>query len=220
MKTLDISDDKIYEIWNLCVEVYLQYGRKLSFPDKTDPRKTYQWRYARALAIKFNEWEFDQETAKSFVQIAVSYAKAGNRLNKGLAALHQGNLLQICYDRLQKEHNNTEQTASSLKTIKSWVDDKVKEGDAVTIFLKRKTPDSFCNLVIWVQASKISPLYLSLSRSCSKALAKLSKQDPFQRGLLPPATTLYKLRSQFLDNSENREMSKAILKNDWRDLCL
>lgn len=219
MKILDISDERVFTVWNQCVEVYLQHGRKLSFPQHTDPRKTYQWRYARALAIKFEEWEFDEDTAMSFIRIAVTYAKNNNRLNKGLAALHQGNLLQLCYDELKKSEDNNNNSISSIEIIKQWIDRQIGDKDPVLMFLKRKNPDAFCNIFMWVQATKISPLYLSLSKSCGKALARLAKQHPHERNMLPKSTELFRIRSRFLDDLENKKRSKIILERDWRDLC-
>lgn len=215
MKILTISDDKVFNTWELCVETYLQYGRKLSFPKSSDPRKTYQWRFAKALAIKFEEWQFNEEDAKNFVKIAVAHAKEGNRLNKGLAALHQGNLIQICYDKLKKDADNSNMSIDSLIKIKKWLDAKIGFADPVTVFLHRKTPDVFCNLVVWVQASCVSTLYLALSKSCGKALAKIASHDEYERKLLPTSIELYKIRHEFL-NDFNLKQVKTLLQKDFR----
>lgn len=220
MKTLDISDDQVFIVWDWCVGAYLQHGRKLSFPKHTDPRKTYQWRYAKALAAKLEEWDLDEETSRRFISVAVKHAKECGKLNKGLAALHQGNMLQICLDDLKKCEDNNNQSNSSLEHIKRWFDSQVGDKDPVKLLLKRRDPDAFCNLVIWYQASKLSPLFLSLSRSCGKAMAKLAKQDQHERGLLPKSTELYRIRSQFLEDLNNKKQAHNILQDDWRELCL
>lgn len=220
MKTLNTSEERIWEIWDLCVSAYLQYGRKLSFPKHTDPHKTYQWRYIKALVAKIDEWEFDEETTKSFLNIAVRHTKERGLLNKGLAAFHQSNMLQICYDELQKSEDNNNQSISSLKLIRRWMDNTIGDQKPVPLMLKRRDPDAFCNIVLWYQASKLSPLYLSLSRSCGKAIAKLAKIDPHERLMLPKSTELYRIRTRFLADQTNKQQAQQILENDWRKLCL
>lgn len=219
MKILDTSEERIFEVWDLCVTAYLQHGRKLSFPKHTDPRKTYQWRYVKALASKIDEWDFDEETTISFLNIAVRHTKECGMLNKGLSALHQGNMLQICYDELQKSEDNNNQSITSLKLIKKWFDNTIGDKDPVKFLLKRKDRDAFCNLVLWYQASKISPLYLSLSRSCGRAMARLAKIDQDERSFLPKSTKLYLTRTKFIADSSNKQQAIKLFKDDWRELC-
>ncbi len=219
MQTLEISDERIQDVWDLCVTAYLQHGRKLTFPQFTDPKKTYQWRYVKALATKLDEWDFDDETSKSFINIAVRHTKECGLLNKGLAALHQGNMLQICYDELKKSVDNNNQSIESLKQIKQWIDRTVGDRDHTQYMLKRKDRDALCNLVMWYHASKVSPLYLSLSRSCGKAMSGLSKTDQAQRSMLPKSTDLYKIRLRFIEDRTNKRLARELFKNDWRELC-
>jgi hypothetical protein len=219
MNKLEISDDHIMTVWEWCSEAYLQHGFKLTFPAKTDPTKTYQWRYARSITLKFAEWEFDEETAKQFITIAIGHCKDAGVLRKGLAALHQTNLLQICYDRLQKQVDSNKRCADSIEHIHAWLMAR-SNGDLLETLLSRQAPDEFCNLVKWVQASRISRLYLALSRTCGKALARLSRTHPEEREILPKTTTLYMLRSEFIEDAGNAINAKRILGKDWRELCL
>lgn len=220
MKTLDISEERVLEVWDLCSAGYIQHGRKLNFPANTTPSKTYQWRYAKALANKFDEWNFDTATAQRFVDIAIRHAKQCKTLHKGLAALHQGNLLQICYDVLLAEEENNNQSLSSLGHIKRWWDSQLAGKQPLKTLLHRQTSGAYCNLVIWYQSSKLSPLYLALSKTCGIAMARLSEQDQSERALLPKATELYRLRTEFLTDLGTKKQAQTIFGNDWRELCL
>lgn len=215
-----MDDARVLNVWSWCSEAYLRAGRRLSLPAKTDPCKTYQWRYAQAIAKKFEEWDLSDEAAKKFIDIAVRTAKERGMLQKGLAVLHQTNMLALCYDKLQAESASNSQTLESLRHVRSWLDKKIGSGDAVEVLLRRADPEGFCNLTMWFQASRISPLYLALSRSCSKALARLNRDSQDERGLLPKVTELYLLREEFLKDQGNCSQAREIFEQDWREPCL
>lgn len=219
MSTLEISDDRIMTVWEWCSEAYLQQGFRLTFPAKTEPTKTYQWRYTRSIALKFIEWEFDEETAKQFISIAVRHCEEAGVLRKGLAALHQSNLLQVCYDRLKQQANSNKQCVESIELIHDWLMARSQENLLQTL-LYRRDPDEFCNLTQWIQASRISRLYLALSKTCGKALARLARTHPEEREIHPKTTKLYMLRSEFIGDAGNVTQVKRILGPDWRELCL
>jgi hypothetical protein len=218
MNTLELNDDKIMMVWDWCSDAYLQHGIRLKLPANTDHTKTYQWRYARSIAKKFAEWDFDEPTAKQFIQIAIRHCKNAGVLRKGLASLHQTNLLQVCYDQLKGRVESNGQSIESIAYIHSWLQSK-SSGNLLQDLLDRNDPDEYCNIVKWVNASKISRLYLALSKTCGKALARLGKSHPDERMLLPKTTTLYMLRSEFIEDSENLKNVKKVLGNDWRELC-
>lgn len=220
MKTLEISDERVLTVWDWCSEAYIRHGRKLSFPANTVPSKTYQWRYAKSLVAKFDAWRFDEDTAKRFIDVAVKHAKHRGTLHKGLAALHQNNLLQVCYDVLQVEEDNNSQSVASLERIKRWWDNQLENKNPITTLLHRSRVGASCNLVIWYQSSKLSPLYLSLSKACGVALAKLNELDKNERLCLPTSITLYRLRTDFLADLGNKKLAQAIFGSDWRELCL
>lgn len=218
MNTLDVSEEEVMTVWNWCSDAYLQHGIRLKLPANTDHTTTYQWRYARAITNKFAEWGFDDQTAIQFIQIAVKHCKEAGVLRKGLASLHQSNLLKVCYNQLKKKSESNLQTIDSIAYIHSWLQKK-SNGDLLTQLLHRNDPYEYCNLVKWVNASKISKLYLALSQTCRKALIELKKTNHEERLLLPPTTVLYMLRSEFIEDKDNLERVKQILGNDWRKQC-
>lgn len=213
-----IDDERLWEVWNWCFEAYIRHGKKISFPVNTDYRKTYQWRYISAIATKFEEWQFDEATAKKFIDIAISHSKHVGAFRKGLAALHQGNMLQICFDTLQREMDNSNQSLESLRNVKYWLDTQIGDGDPLDVLLRKDQHIS--NITMWYQASKITPLFLALSKQCGKAIARLARTDPDERLLLPKSTNLYKLRTEFLDDDFNKHQAKQLFGSDWRKMCL
>lgn len=219
MATLDLSVDHITKIWEWCSEAYLRHNIRLQFPTHTDPTKTYQWRYVKAIAQKFDEWDFDDATAKHFIQIAVDHAKYVGVLRKGLAALHQSNMMSICYDKIQSQSATNQQTINSLRHIHAWLSQRIKNKDLFAALLVRTEAGDMCNLVKWVRASRISPLYLSLSRNCCRALSRLEQKNPHEREMLPKTTTLYMLRTEFLEDTHNFDQAKSIFGSDWRTSC-
>jgi len=91
--------------------------------------------------------------------------------------------------------------------------------DLLSSLLHRDDPDEYCNLVKWYKASRISRLYLALSKTCGKALVRLGRVNPEERSIIPPATSLYMLRTEFIEEANNLKCVKQILGNDWREPC-
>lgn len=220
MKRSQVDDNRVLNVWSWCSEAYLRAGRKLSLPAGTDPAKTYQWRYAAAIAKKFEEWDLDDDAAKKFIDIAVRTAKERGMLQKGLAILHQANMLQLCYEKLVAECDNNKRNLDSLRHVRAWFVKKVAGRDALEMLLGRANPDEFCNLTMWYQASRLPPLYLALSSSCRKALARLNRDCPDERGMLPRHTELHLLREEFLKDAGNLKQARDIFAQDWREPCL
>jgi hypothetical protein len=214
-----VGDSRVWDVWCWCSEAYLRYGRKLTLPAGTDPTKTYQWRYATAIAKKFDEWDFDMDTAKQFIDVAIRHSQQSGTMQKGLAALHQANILSVCYEKLKAETKENRQALDSLQYIRDWLRRKSGKQELTVALLARQDPDGLCNLVMWYQASRITPLFMALSRSCSRALAQLGRDHQDERGLLPRQTTLYIVRTDFLRDSGNASKAREILAHDWRESC-
>lgn len=182
----------------MCSEAYLRHGNKLSLPANTDRTKTYQWRYAKAIAAKLAEWEFDDDTSKKFIDIAAKHAKSGGFMHKGLAVLHQSNMLAICLNELKQEEQANNNNISLLQSAHNWLMAQAAGQDIVKILLHRNNRWAYCNLTIWYQASKLSDLYLALSQKCRTALSRLAEINPNERSCMPSGPRLYMLRTEFM----------------------
>ena len=212
-----VDSSRTWQIWQWCSDAYLRNGHRLTLPANTDPHKTYQWRYLTAISSKFDEWEFDDQTAEKFINLAVDYAKRLDLLRKGLAVLHQNNILTKCYEMLQDEVDSDQRAIDMLKRSREWVDKQRGEIPLIDIMLFRANEGGFCNLAVWYRNNKISDLYLALSRSCCRALATL---NGFESGVFPSKARLYMMRADLSKNVHVLKAARRILFDDWRELCI
>jgi hypothetical protein len=219
MQKSEPSSDVTWEVWNWCCAAYSKQGRRLSFPAGTAPANTYQWRYVTAIAKKFKEWNFDDVTAQRFIDVAVQHSKSIGTMHKGLAALHQGNLLQLCYDKLLAESNHNRTTIDMLGRMHHWVMERVGDCDPVAVMLKRETPRAPVNLAAWYCASKIDALYVALAAPCRQVIAKLEATNSNDRALLPKRTELFLLRDEFMQDADNVRRLKTIFAQELAPTC-
>lgn len=216
---MTVATEHIEQVWHWCRRAYLRHGINLSFPKNTDPTKTYQWRYLSALATRLEEWEFDDRLSVRFVDTVVGYAKRRGLLRKGLSIFQQSNLLRVCYEQLRIADANEQANIETVARTRRWLESQRKSLSLVSLLLQRDTIGAYPNIVKWFQAGMLTPLYLALSRSCGTALLKLERQNETERALLPPASTLLLLRTEFLNCPERKLEIRDVLKDDWRLPC-
>lgn len=219
MEKTCINDERIWAIWNWCSDAYLRNGQRLKFPTNTNPINTYQWRYVKAIAQRFEDWQFDDDTCRKFINLATKYAKDKGVLRKGLSVLHQSNMLDICYEMLQREKQFNDQSSNSLESIHSWLQRKFGDEKPLRVLLDRPREGAMCNLTQWYKANRITEQYLAVSKTCCKALARLGRTHPEERRLLPKQTRLYLLRCDIARDVKTLKKARMILGTDWRELC-
>lgn len=211
-----IADDRIWEIWEWCSGIYLQNGIRIDFPKHTDPRKTYQWRYLEKIASKFEEWDFDPSTSKRFIEVAVAKSKSNGTLRKGLAALHQKNMIEICLAEIDYQAENDKQLLSNITRSKRWLDQKTAGKNVVNMLLRRPEKDAFLNITSWYQSKKLTDIFIALSKSCYRSLRKIQETDKIESKMLPSMGQLYNVRKQFVKDKATVAAAKNILGEDWR----
>lgn len=220
MRQCCIDEDRIWTIWNWCLDEYLRNGRTLKFPPKTDPHNTYQWRYITAIAKKFEDWDFDDVTCKKFLEVAARYAREQKILYKGLSVLHQSNMLDTCYKLLQEEQKNNGRNIASLQSAHNWVMSRCNGSNPVDILLYRRREGALCNLTQWHKARRIPDHYMAISKVCCKALAELARHHPWEREMLPPQIDLHLLRRDMSHDVGTLKKIRKILGDQWRHSCL
>jgi len=215
-----VDDDRILTVWNWCSDAYLRNGQRLKFPKNTKPNLTYQWRYVKAIAERFAEWQFDDDTCRKFIDIATKYAKDKGVLRKGLSILHQSNMLDICHEMLRREANTGKQSVDAIEAAHKWLLRQFGDNDPISVLLQRPREGALCNLTQWYKAHRIPDLYLAVSKSCCKALARLGASHPDELHLLPKRTKLYSLRCDIGRDIAIFKKTRKILGKEWRELCL
>lgn len=189
----------------MCQDAYKRFGTDLNFPKDTDPKKTYQWRYLNGITNKFKLWHLTEDEMIDFIDIAVEQAKITGYLHKGLSVLHQNNLLESCYERLQKAGKRQEQNERILLNNHKWLLKQAGGKDLKNILLK--TNGSMKNIVLWYQSHNISELYIALSRLCIAAYSTLSQAE---LALMPTKSQLYLLRQEFMANPKAKQICQEI----------
>lgn len=207
-----IDDKRVWQVWEWCSEAYLRHGIRISFPNNTDPHKTYQWRFVLAIANKFEQWEFDEHSCRQFLSIAAQQAKHKGLLRKGLAALHQSNLLDLCYRILTNQHKTNQQTLLELQRQKTWLDTRIADRKHLEVLTSRQNVKSLSNLTIWYKSQQISELFISLSKSCTKAVNEL--QHSIDSDFLPAPSGLYIKRLRFMSETNIKHTCSQIFGKD------
>lgn len=197
------------EVWEWCFDIYLKHNIRLKFPKNTDYTKTYQWRYVKSICNKFNEWEFDRDTAIAFIEIAVAYAKELKVLEKGLAVLHQGNMLNICYERLRSKDNDKENLLARLQY--SYDHMAGISGDLFKYLIGRNSSRDFHQLTNDYMNNKICMEAISLVKPARKALKMISERDKIEAQILPDIGRLYISRTHLLDGSSHINVVQDLL---------
>ncbi len=194
----------------------------MSFPEGTDPRKTYQWRHMEALERKLVEWEFDDTLCKAFIDIAIRYAKDRRLLNKGTSIFLQKNLLAECYTRLREQAVKQDDVVSILGRTKTWLDAQVAASncdDLIELLMTRNGIGAYPNVIRWYEGGQLPEVYLAVSRACGVAIARLTRERPNERTLLPKDMRLFLTRTSVLAEARVKLEIRNILCDDWRKPC-
>lgn len=214
-----ITNSRVQQVYQWCSEIYSSNGHILRFPKNTNPCDTYQWRYLRSLASKFDELDLSDEDCRKFIEIIIKYAKNNGLTSKGLAIFQQSNIIDVCYDSLVKMQNNSECTLSSLSSMKTWLDSKISDNDPVRVLTDRKNINGLCNITTWYESSKISDLFFALSRCCGRAYSRLNEMNSADCDFLPNQSKCYIIRAKVTQDSNFVQRAKQIFGNDWRNVC-
>lgn len=163
----------------------------------------------KSICNKFNEWEFDRDTAIAFIEIAVAYAKELKVLEKGLAVLHQGNMLNICYERLRSKDNDKENLLARLQY--SYDHMAGISGDLFKYLIGRNSSRDFHQLTNDYMNNKICMEAISLVKPARKALKMISERDKIEAQILPDIGRLYISRTHLLDGSSHINVVQDLL---------
>lgn len=218
-----ISDADILKLWDICFKAYLQHGYKLSFPQNTDPKRTYNWKYLKEILVKFRKWEFDEQTIIRFVDIAVKRVKYKQLLCKGLSALHQKNLFDLVHKDLVKENTESTRLIEIIESSREYLLSKLNGGCSRKELVKALlTKEKFNKSYVITNAAlskKISKQYMALSYSCNKAISFIKEKNINDSVLLPSLEELYIERCHLLSRDSRfvRKLTE-ILQNDWRNI--
>ena len=186
-------------------------GRKISLPTNTPPEKTYQYRAVAKFAKQVDEWGLSEPVACALVNAVVRYGKQQDLLNKGASLLNMKSVLKICHDLLREEITRNEVLLESLRYSKNFIQKSVAGAEVVECLVTKEKRGGFTNFTRWYRSGDLSSSFISLSKSCRKALNLL----PFdERGEFPTDTLLLKNRIRLLSDRELYKAIKEIMGDD------
>ena len=186
-------------------------GRKISLPTNTPPEKTYQYRAVAKFAKQVDDWGLSEPVACALVNAVVRYGKQQDLLNKGASLLNMKSVLKICHDLLREEITRNEVLLESLRYSKNFLQKSSAGANLVERMVTKEKRGGFTNFTRWYRSGDLSSSFISLSKSCRKALNLL----PFdERGEFPTDTLLLQTRIRLLSDQELRKSIKEIMGDD------
>lgn len=198
------------DVWQWCFESYLRNGIKIRLPIAKDHTQTYQWRFIKAITKKFIEWDFNQETCKRFIDIAVCHSKELGVLSKGLSVLHQHNMMNICYTKLKQESEKDDFTQKKLAETHNFLN-SLKVNNLKSYLLKRPHQKALPNIISLYLAKKITVEYMSISKLMTDILTEIENSREDERSILPSDASLYFSRRKIFGSHKNSEIVREIL---------
>lgn len=186
-------------------------GRKISLPVNTPPEKTYQYRAVSKFAKQVDEWGLTEPVACALVNAVVRYGEKHDLLNKGASLLNMKSVLRICHDLLREEITRNEVIIESLRHSKNFLQKSIAGGEATERLVSKERRGGFTNFTRWYRSGDLSSSFVSLSKSCRRALNLL----PFdERGEFPADNVLLKSRIRLLSDNELRSNIIEIMGDD------
>lgn len=198
------------EVWQWCFESYLRHNIKLKLPIAKDYTKTYQWRFVKAITDKFNDWDFNNDTCKRFIDIAVTHAKELGVLHKGLSILHQHNMMDICYKKLKSENERSDFILEKIIDTKRFLE-SLKLSNYKLYMLKRNHNKALTNFTTLFMSRMIHTEFISLNRCSIDIVNCLDSIDPDERKLLPTDAALYLCRKKVIGLFPDSEVLSEII---------
>ncbi len=168
------------------------------FPKNTDPKKTYMYKDLSAFHRKvIEEMDLGHGAVRKVIEIIVSHARERNILNRGVKILNVGNLMEICKAYLEAERDNMENKIKSIKSTKDYLDKH--NLNSVMALSSPRYLGGYSNLYHLVESGRMSMEYMILSKTASKALAKIPIEE---RRRLPNDITLAHLRLKAVETGK------------------
>lgn len=210
-----VLDAKVMKVYDLFKRAMYKSGRMISFPEHTDPKKTYGWRYLSKFVSRLDDLELDDAVIPQIVNALVEQARKDRLLSRGIAILDRKDLLEVCIARLEREKRECNDVVRAVIRSHQFLLNALNEGtekqSMFDILSARKNKQSYANVTRWHQSGQLSIHYVAVSRVCRKSLGTL---DDSELKLFPPAKQLLKTRLMHLSDGILVQKLKEILKED------
>ena len=204
---IESFDRRIFGFFKYCENKFSEVGFRISFPKDTDPKKTYKWRYLEHFVRKVDEWEISDDTACQIIGAMVDHAANKKQLKKGLSLLASDQILEIGYKSIRRKQVDSKNLVETIKKDVQTVHGQDPLG--------KTAPRALPNVVKWHIQNKVSDLYLTVSKSCRRAISEL---DEVERDMLPSGKEFLLLRRDALSSIPIKHQIKWAMGDDWEEL--
>lgn len=213
-KQCDITDSKVFTVYSVFQQAMRKAGRKIQFPKCSDKTKTYQFRWTKTFTQKcYQEYGLDDVVINHLISDIVDYAKKRNLLNKGTQLLCMNNIVDICVKSVENLAADEASLIEELRSCREFLCDQVIDKNILVRKLIEPVNSGGCpNIVYWYNLGHLSEVYLALSKTCIKAMAKLSSDD---RAELPSGFELLRICTHTV-SADLLPQLKAVMGSDLR----
>jgi uncharacterized protein (DUF983 family) len=213
-KQYEIDNTKVFTVYSLFQQAMLKAGRKIQFPRCSDKTKTYQFRSTKNFTQKcYEEYGLDDTVVGFLISDIVSYAKKRNLLNKGTQLLCMNNVVDICVKSIESLAADEAFLIEELRSCRAFLRDQaIDKNILVRTLLEPVNQGGSSNIVYWYNLGRLSETYLALSRTCNKAMTKLSPQE---RTELPSRFELLRICTHTV-SSDLLPQLQAVMGSDLR----
>jgi hypothetical protein len=151
-----------------------------------------------------NEWGISDSSIKFLIKEVIKYSKEQGLLSRGVSVLDKADLLEECYNRMQRYMEQHTQLLSDITSNRDFFNKNKHKA----LNSKRGGYPLF---VMWCQSGKLCVEFIALSKSCLSVIGSLNNDDSKRA---PDLVELLSIRHKYLRNSQLRAEIKDILGED------
>jgi hypothetical protein len=201
-----IRDTRIINTYKILQSELNQYGRKISLPSHTDPRKTYCWRHLSSFLDKYDALEFDDNNMPDIISAMVTEAQKRKQSMGGISILNNIDIISALEKKLEIEINGTNNCYTIIRNSKKFLEQQQEN------LLQRVNKRTYPNIIKWYDSGRLAIEHIIVSKKCREAIKELSKEE---KQMLPNTSQLIKLYLKLTTRKEILEQIQTILGNDF-----
>jgi hypothetical protein len=201
-----IRDTRIIKTYKILQSTLNQYGRKISLPSHTDPRKTYCWRHISSFLDKYDALEFDDGNMPDIISAMVTEAQKRKRSMGGISILNNIDIMSALEKKLETEINITHNCVTIIQNSQKFLEQQKED------LLQKINKRTYTNLIKWYDSGRLAIEHIIVSKKCREAIKELSKEE---KQMLPNTSQLIRLYLKLTTRKETLEQIQVILGNDF-----
>lgn len=202
-----VIDKEIIEL-ACCYKLEVRkFGRKFSFPYSTDITETYAYRYFESFKKNCEKYGLNINECKDVIRSIIKYADHKKILNNGVALISRKDIIKICYNDIIRDKKALNNTIKSIKECNNNLNIVCSIEDRYKYLIKKIHRHAVPNLVSMINLEKLNNSFMSISKSCMKAIKLLQCE---YKNDLPSVCDLFKIRNRLINKIDNNTLSDIL----------